>query len=109
MLVDLRLEDDARSMSYIDQAAIPNEYRVVTASDCRTVADAARNIGMNERTTDVPNELISAIYAAVTVLVAAKSFLSKQQHRLVVRESHRNERGGGGNMLQMIENSSAGA
>lgn len=44
MLVDLRLEDDARSMSYIDQAAIPNDDRFVTASDCRTVADAIRKL-----------------------------------------------------------------
>lgn len=44
MLVNLKLEKNATSMSYIDQASIPNEYNVVTTSDYLTVADAIRKL-----------------------------------------------------------------
>ena len=39
------------------------------------------------RSTDMPNEFVSIIQGVIIILIAATSFLSKQRHKMVVREA----------------------
>ncbi|MCK5736765.1 MAG: ABC transporter permease, partial [Spirochaetaceae bacterium] len=39
------------------------------------------------RSTDMPNEFVSIIQAVIIILIAASSFLSKQRHKIVVKEA----------------------
>ena len=45
------------------------------------------------RMNDVPSEVVSVIYAVVVILVVAKGFLEKAEHRCIVRQSKKESEG----------------
>ncbi len=79
MLVNLKLAPNADTMSYIDQASIPNEYNVITTSDYLTVADAIRKL-------IIRGAPAIGVSAAMAVAVAARNLQAqdtKQLHQSV--------------------------